>query len=287
MSFILLKPKPFHHKDTKEIFSVPGLTTLSFSRILCCVILSDRPFFDKGIYMAGKKEGALPEQIIIAPTDPIYSIIRRVGGASGRDRSLDLFRYSMVPSCGNNTAVAGPALGAPAAALLVERLVKSGVKRIILLGICGSLSPNLRIGDLFIPTEGISEEGTSRLYLEENPPPPDAEIIKEIRKGCNIKGIRPSEGIIWTTDAPHRETPDKIGHYNKEGALTVDMEFTALSAVARFHKIRFAALMVVSDEIFREEPKTGFHQKEFRKSLRVAAQIVIGAVDGCRLTVNG
>jgi purine-nucleoside phosphorylase len=315
MSFILLKPKPLHHKDTKEIFSVPvairtcrvplclyiplakrfldssfygdddflrvhqGLTTLSFSRILGCVILSDSPFFDKEIYMAGKKEAALPEQIIIAPTDPIYSIIRKVGGASDRDRSLDLFRYSMIPSCEKEAAVAGPALGAPAAALLVERLAISGVKRIILLGICGSLSPNLRIGDLFIPTGGISEEGTSRLYLEGATPPPDTGIIEEIRKACNEKGGRSSEGVIWTTDAPHRETPDKIVRYHKEGALTVDMEFTALSAVARFHKLRFAALMVVSDEIFREEPKRGFHLKEFRESLKMAAQIII-AVDG-------
>ncbi len=236
--------------------------------------------------MAGKKEAALPELMILAPTEPIYSVIRRVGGAVGRDRRLDLFRYSMIPSCENNTAVAGPALGAPASALLVERLVKSGVKRIILLGICGSLSPDLRIGDLFIPTGGISEEGTSRLYLEGQPPPPDAGIIKGIKKVCNEKGLHPSEGAIWTTDAPLRETPHKIARYHKQGALAVDMEFTALSAVTRYHKIRFAALMVVSDEIFRKEPKRGFHQKEFRESLKVAAEIII-AVDGLRLAVNG
>ncbi len=229
--------------------------------------------------MTDLRDAKLPEKIILAPTEPIYAVIRRAGGATGRDRRLGLFRHVLIPACGNQTAVAGPALGAPAAALLVERLAASGVKSMLLLGVCGSLLPDLRIGDVFIPTGGISEEGTSGLYGQGEVPPPYPRLLKRLRESCHEQGFSPHEGLIWTTDAPHRETPEKIARFRRLGAMAVDMEFTALTAVAVFHKIRFAALMVVSDENFGEKARTGFQSRIFRERLRRASEAVIRAAD--------
>ncbi|MEK6777991.1 MAG: hypothetical protein AABY87_14115 [bacterium] len=223
--------------------------------------------------MTDLQKAKLPENIILAPTEPIYAVLRRTGGVTGRDRRLGLFRHVLIPACGNRAALAGPALGAPAAALLVEHLASSGVKRMLLLGVCGSLVPDLRIGDLFIPTGGISEEGTSRLYGEGEIPPPDPSLLNRILKACHEEGASPRQGLIWTTDAPHRETPDKIARFRGQEALAVDMEFTALSAVAGFHRIQFAALMVVSDENFMKTHQSGFMQKKFQGALNTSAKI--------------
>jgi len=222
----------------------------------------------------------IPEDILIAPTQPIYAAVRREGKCRERDRRLNLFRLSSLPACGNRAAVAGPALGAPAAALLVESLVRSGAGRILLFSVCGSITPSLRIGDLFIPSGGISEEGTSKLYQEGPPADPDPLLLREIEKSCEKNGLTVPKGRIWTTDAPCMEDPGKIEQFRNQGALTVDMEFTALSTVAKIRKIPFAALMVVSDERLSPESGFAFQIPEFRAALRTGIRILLRVFSG-------
>src|SRR5208283_3543131 len=63
--------------------------------------------------------------------------------------------------------VAGPAVGAPQAVMILEKLIVLGARRVILLGWAGGLSPTLSPGDIILPDEAISEEGTSRHYSDE------------------------------------------------------------------------------------------------------------------------
>lgn len=223
-------------------------------------------------------EAALPARFILAPTEPIYRAVRRAGSCKGRERRLGLFRYSLFPAGATPAAVAGPALGSPAAALLAERLARAGVRELLLLSACGSLTPRLGIGDLFIPTGGISEEGTSRLYRKGEIPLPDPARIKRVEEACKCYGVYPEKGLVWTTDAPERETPDKTARFAARGALAVDMEFTALSTLGRFHGIAFAALMIVSDELQEDTKRSGFGRREFNDSLRLGARIARDAL---------
>jgi len=241
-------------------------------------ILADTLFFNKKIPMKRRNNTFFPKRVILAPTDPIYAAIRRAGGCTDRDGRIDLFRYALLPACEEKTAVAGPALGAPAAALLMERLVPEGVEEILLFSVCGSLDPALRIGNLFLPTGGIREEGTSLLYREGPVPPPSPRLTEKIRSACRVQGQTLKEGVIWTTDAPGRETPEKVAQYQERGALTVDMEFTAVATVADYHGIGFAALMVISDERRPEEPRIGFHTNRFREGLKNGALLAIEVI---------
>ncbi len=215
----------------------------------------------------------LPENVILAPTDPIYRAVRQAGRCRESDRRLDLFRVCLMPNSGGRAAVAGPALGAPAAALLVERLVREEVRRVVLLGVCGSLVPTLRLGDGLIPTGGISEEGTSPLYGARETPLPDPHLLQKIRHACHRSGWQPQEGRIWTTDAPYRESTEKKRQFRQRGAVAVDMEFTALATVSRLYELAFAALMVVSDERFHDPPRIGFATACFRDALAHAASV--------------
>ena len=218
--------------------------------------------------MASDNTRKLAETVIVAPTDPIYRALRRAGSCSGKDGRIDLFRYSLLPESAHGVAIVGPALGAPAAALLVERLAREAVTRIVLFSVCGSLMSDLRVGDLFIPTGGLSEEGTSKLYSAGEIPAPDRKLSNRLVGESRRIGLKPREGLIWTTDAPYRETTEKIDRFRKAGAMAVDMEFTAMATVCRFHKILFSALMVVSDERTGGEPTIGFGSLTYREGLR-------------------
>ncbi|MDA3785500.1 MAG: hypothetical protein PF568_01170 [Deltaproteobacteria bacterium] len=59
---------------------------------------------------------------------------------------------------------AGPAVGAPMAVLTLEKLIALGCRKIVVMGWCGSLVSQLKVGDIFLPTWGQSEEGVSAHY---------------------------------------------------------------------------------------------------------------------------
>ncbi|MCI5143578.1 MAG: hypothetical protein D3909_18015, partial [Candidatus Electrothrix sp. ATG1] len=75
-------------------------------------------------------------------------------------------------------------------------------------------------------------------------------------------------GKIWTTDAPYRETRAKIAEYAEQRVFGVDMEFSALCTVAAFREIELAAVMLVSDEVWRQPWQPQFSRKAFKRKSR-------------------
>ena len=64
----------------------------------------------------------------------------------------------------SNISLVDGALSAPVAAAVLEVAIAMGCKRLFVFGLCGSISPDLRIGGLVIPSEVIREEGASHHY---------------------------------------------------------------------------------------------------------------------------
>ena len=160
--------------------------------------------------------------------------------------------------------LAGPAVGAPMASLCLEKLIALGASRIILYGWCGSLTPTLSIGDVFAPTGALSEEGTSAHYPGGNRPWDDS-FQRRMLEALASQGQAVIEGPVWTTDAPYRETKEKVRRYGGQGILAVDMEYTALRAVAAFRRVQLAAVFLVSDELYHDTWQQGIGRKSFRQ----------------------
>jgi len=165
--------------------------------------------------------------------------------------------------------LAGPAVGAPMAAICLEKLIALGARRILVYGWCGSLHPALAAGDLFIPTQGLSEEGTSAHYPGAGGDPDDLLSVRLSEALAEANGFAgPRRGSIWTTDAVYRETREKVARYSAQGILAVDMEYTALRAVAAFRQVSLAAVMLVSDELFHQNWSPQMHRQGFRRRSR-------------------
>jgi len=158
------------------------------------------------------------------------------------------------------------AIGAPWAALVLEKLVVCGAKEIIVTGSCGSISERVKIGDLFLADKGFIEEGTSKAYgVKDKISYSDAALTEKIYDFINEKDFI-KEGI-WTTDAPYNETLEKVRIFQKLGAFAVDMETSALYSVAELRKAAVSSLLVVSDELFRNNWVSGFGTQAFIKGV--------------------
>ncbi len=177
--------------------------------------------------------------------------------------------------------LAGPFLGAPHAVLGLEKMIALGAGRIWLTGWCGSLQPDICIGDLVIPVDAFSEEGTSKHYpIGNTRPETDRGLRGQLSAALKRRGMSAFTGRLWTTDAPYRETRKKVRDFRDEGLAAVDMELSALLAVSAYRGVRLAGLLVVSDELSRLTWRRGFSDARLRRGEELVAEVLKEAVFG-------
>ena len=170
----------------------------------------------------------------------------------------------------------GPFLGAPHAVLAMEKLIVLGARRIWVLGWCGSLQPDLRIGHIVIPTGAVSEEGTSAHYpIGGRKLRSDERLSQMLAEALQQEGCIFSRGEVWTTDAVYRETVAKVKTYQDRGVLAVDMEISALMTLALYRSVAMAGLLVVSDELFDLKWRTGFSNPILKKGSRAGGEVLL------------
>lgn len=161
----------------------------------------------------------------------------------------------------------GPALGAPMAAICLEKIIALGASRVIACGWCGSLRREVAVGDLVLPTVAVSEEGTSTHYPVAGMVASSPALRRRLKESF-LPLATVHEGPVWTTDALYRETGEKVERYGRAGVLAVDMEFSALAQVAAFRGVDLAAVLLVSDLVWHEPWQPSFRSKEFRRRTR-------------------
>ncbi len=211
----------------------------------------------------GKNDPHLPECGLLLINPAEASFLARDCPAPLWRRHF-LFNSNLYVSGARGVFWAGPSVGAPMAALSLEKLIALGARRVIAFGWCGALASSLRVGDLVLPGSACSEEGTSAHYPMASPVEASPHLRAGLRQAWAAQGEQVFEGQVWTTDAPFRETREKVARYQRQGVLAVEMECAALFQVAAFRGIELAALLVVSDLLWQEPWRPAFQGREFR-----------------------
>ncbi len=118
-----------------------------------------RPRREKGEPLLG------PDAIMVAIPSDLMFMVDLTHAERVAPKTLSPFKLFLAKRGTNSPlALAGPLLGAPQGVMVMEKLIALGAKRVWVLGWCGSLQPNLLVGDIVIPTTALSEEGTSAHY---------------------------------------------------------------------------------------------------------------------------
>jgi uridine phosphorylase len=222
-----------------------------------------------------------PDAILVIVSSDLDRLLESASVRNRCDFDMGFFRlHRFEKKEGEFFSILGPFLGAPHAVMGMEKIIALGAKRIWSVGWCGSLQPDLTIGDLVIPTGAICEEGTSAHYpIGDKLPSADGVLCRAIHSRLSQEGRNGRMGVIWTTDAPYRETPSKVRAYQARGVLAVDMEMSALMTLAIYRSVRFAGLLVVSDELSGLTWRPGFRDPRFRKSRREVEKVMLSLVD--------
>ena len=124
-------------------------------------------------------------------------------------------------------------IGGPYAVLVAEQLAVCGVRVIIGLASAGRIEPRLPVPCVVVADEAIRDEGTSFHYLRPSRTVHGTKALADaLANQMATVGLPVRRGLVWTLDAPYRETAEQIERHAKAGALAVEMQAASLFAFA-------------------------------------------------------
>ena len=155
-----------------------------------------------------------------------------IAHCSGGNGKLPVYR---IRYAGRELALFLSRIGAPACVVQYEELFAMGLERLVVFGTCGVLDKSIGDLSIIIPDCAVRDEGTSYHYLR---PSREVPVNPKHREAfyalLKSHGYSYVTGKVWTTDAPYRETRDKVARRRAEGCVCVDMECSAIAALAAF-----------------------------------------------------
>jgi uridine phosphorylase len=160
--------------------------------------------------------------------------------------------------------------GSSMAACMTERLRVYGAKAIVRVGTCGALSKKIRLWDPIITMACFSSEGTSSHYLPKGYPIlSDFDLNTVLMKKLNDNGINYQQGVTVTTDGRWREDPRLLKELSQIGAISIEMETSAIFSVCQFRKLPVAAINIPADLPADEDNNNDFKGIPDRKAYKL------------------
>ncbi|WP_409485068.1 nucleoside phosphorylase [Arsenicicoccus dermatophilus] len=155
---------------------------------------------------------------------------------------------------GRRIAFLFPEIGAPRATMFLEEAIARGITRFVAVGSAGVLVPDLVMGHPFVVTSALRDEGTSAHYGVTSSvvaAPPTG--IQACIDALDAAGAPHRSGRTWTTDGIYRETRSTVARRIAAGCAVVEMEASALLAVAAFRGVELGQILFSADSLAGED----------------------------------
>jgi uridine phosphorylase len=152
-----------------------------------------------------------------------------------------LWGYTGVAPDGEPLTVQATGMGGPSAAIVVEELIALGATRLVRIGTCGALDPDLELGTLLAAASVLPADGTSTALGADAPLEPDAELLQALVAA----GARPV--TIATSDLFYDPRDGAAAGWIEQGALAVEMEAATILQIAARRGVSAACVLGVSD----------------------------------------
>ena len=218
----------------------------------------------------------LPKKAIVCPLSSMMKYILSQGKFKHYWCEADIYVDEEKDYC----YVTGAGIGAPALAAALEILIALGVKELLLIGLAGSLQPEVLAGDIVLCAGALADDGVSAQYVPHEVLFPAKVMMQRFAKQLDKQGLNYHVGPTWTTDAIFRETKEEVAHYQKKNILTVEMEASAFFAICERKKVKGAACFAISDELFNFKWEPHFGEKPVVTAMRTVFHTAVKTLTG-------
>jgi DeoD family purine-nucleoside phosphorylase len=157
---------------------------------------------------------------------------------------------------GRPVSVQASGMGCPSSAIVYEELVQLGATRILRVGTCGALQPNMAMADVVVAMASTPADHTALTYTggEPHAPVADWRLVTLAARLALERGERVHVGPIVSSDVFYDPDTDRSRRWAARGHLGIEMEASVLYTIAALRGVAALTVLTVSDILFAEAP---------------------------------
>jgi len=156
---------------------------------------------------------------------------------------------------GKPVSVQATGMGCPSAAIVFEELVQLGVKRLLRVGTCGGMQPDMQLGDLIVAVSAVASDRTVEKLVNFEPHTPTADfgLVHSAVHSAKELGKPVRVGPIVSSDLFYNPDNGQYERWSSRGVLAVEMEASVIFTLGALRKVQAGCLLTVSDVVVEGE----------------------------------
>ena len=174
-------------------------------------------------------------------------------------------------------SVQGTGMGIPSMAIYTRELIKEyDAQKLIRIGSCGSIQPNVKIRDLILAMSCSTDSSFNRIRFSEIDFAPVANfnLLQNAYNQAKQMKLVTHVGNIVSSDSFYPENIDNWKKWAKYGILGIEMETAALYTLAAKNKREALTILTVSNNIITgKETSSAEREKTFTDMIKLALKI--------------
>lgn len=201
--------------------------------------------------------------------DPGYRLVNEERGMLGYTGTFE----------GQPISVQTTGMGCPSAGIVFEELVMLGAQRLIRVGTCGGLQPEVKMGDTVIGISATADDTAPLRYaqMESYAPAATFTLAETAARLTRESGARLHAGPIVSSSVFYDPDKTTFARWKRTGHIGVEMEAAMMYVIAAVHGIEALALMTVSDLLGESGESARISDAELRagvdQMMRIACRV--------------
>jgi len=177
---------------------------------------------------------------------------------------------------GNRVSVQSTGMGCPTATIVAEELIMLGVKRLIRVGTCGGLQPDLVLGDIVLALSAVPADSTAMHLVGNEPHCPTAswDLVHGAVHVAKELGQPLAVGPVVSSDLFYNPDEGQAGRWAARGVLGVEMEAAALFTLGALRRVQTGCILTVSD-VLKDGQFTRISDEDLRAAVDRMTRIAL------------
>lgn len=153
---------------------------------------------------------------------------------------------------GRRVSVMGTGMGIPSTLIYATELVRHfGVSRLVRVGTCGAVAPDLGLGDIVVALGAGTDSHVNRIRFGgyEFPATASWPLLERVTRTARVRGRDLRVGNVFSSDLFYHPDADLRQALVRHGILAIEMEAAGLYGAAAELGVEALAVLTVSDHV--------------------------------------
>ena len=183
---------------------------------------------------------------------------------------------------GRPISVQSTGMGSPSAGIVFEELLMLGAQRLVRVGTCGALQPQMQMGDTVVALSASADDQNPLRYAAMPGFAPTATwtLVETAARLARERGATVHVGPIVTSGIFYDPDTTAFDRWRHLGHLGVEMEAAMMYTIAAVKQVEAVAVMTVSDNLIAEGGPERISEEELKRGVDRMMELA------CRVAVS-